>query len=191
MVFFSVTSRRRGSSPLTRGKCNKGVTFGLENGLIPAHAGKIRPRTRRLGPGGAHPRSRGENPTPQPPPWSWWGSSPLTRGKCGASRAEDDFDGLIPAHAGKIPHGPTNGRYSWAHPRSRGENDVHCAGPVLTHGLIPAHAGKMSRRPRRTSLSKAHPRSRGENLSRWRSLRSCPGSSPLTRGKFGRRRIPR
>ncbi len=29
-----------GSSPLTRGKRNKGVTFGLENGLIPAHAGK-------------------------------------------------------------------------------------------------------------------------------------------------------
>ena len=30
----------RGSSPLTRGKRNRGVTFGLENGLIPAHAGK-------------------------------------------------------------------------------------------------------------------------------------------------------
>ena len=33
-----------GSSPLTRGKRNKGVTFGLENGLIPAHAGKTEAR---------------------------------------------------------------------------------------------------------------------------------------------------
>ena len=111
--------------------------------------------------------------------------------------------GLIPAHAGKTAWWVPSSLCSWAHPRSRGENEP--ADQVLAravgsspltrgklhlgreasagHGLIPAHAGKTRReRPRPISV-RAHPRSRGENLSRpmWTWVR--PGSSPLTRGK--------
>ena len=90
-----------------------------------------------------------------------------------------------------------------AHPRSRGENALCCAGvgeypgsSPLTRGkhvqesrglapsrLIPAHAGKTSGCKTVIARSPAHPRSRGENG--WSARRALPsrGSSPLTRGK--------
>ena len=91
--------------------------------------------------------------------------------------------GLIPAHAGKTPRGPTSGRYSGAHPRSRGENSrrrpaatsIRGSSPLtrgkrlnrfavfVDQGLIPAHAGKTIRGHARASPPEAHPRSRGEN----------------------------
>ena len=111
------------------------------------------------------------------------GSSPLTRGKLPQAQRAQRSDRLIPAHAGKTP------RYSAviigppAHPRSRGENALHCWLPPrrtgsspLTRGkhqggglgcrrlgLIPAHAGKTERDPY--------------------SDETLSGSSPLTRGK--------
>ena len=51
----------RGSSPLTRGKPARRGWCLQPRGLIPAHAGKTRRRTRTLARCGAHPRSRGEN----------------------------------------------------------------------------------------------------------------------------------
>ena len=59
--FYSQSERRRGSSPLTRGKLPIRAQPGLVFGLIPAHAGKTltRPPTTRTP--RAHPRSRGEN----------------------------------------------------------------------------------------------------------------------------------
>ena len=50
-----------GSSPLTRGKPEHAGRNLRRRGLIPAHAGKTRPRSRRYGKSRAHPRSRGEN----------------------------------------------------------------------------------------------------------------------------------
>ena len=50
-----------GSSPLTRGKLEDMCGVSLSQRLIPAHAGKTRPRDARFPPGQAHPRSRGEN----------------------------------------------------------------------------------------------------------------------------------
>ena len=154
-----------GSSPLTRGKRHPELFSDGQGGLIPAHAGKTRPRgctglQRR-----AHPRSRGENVSWGTSLSSMMGSSPLTRGKRAAVEVDGDLRGLIPAHAGKTA--ATQDPYSRtaAHPRSRGENinDAPHAVPVegsspLTRGkrvserpifeatgLIPAHAGKTSR----------------------------------------------
>ena len=91
----------------------------------------------------------------------------------------------------------------WAHPRSRGENQIDSsagkselgsspltrgkrnikANAVKRSGLIPAHAGKTRRQPARTSGYRAHPRSRGENHPRAIVSTNHDGSSPLTRGK--------
>ncbi len=50
-----------GSSPLTRGKRDTGHGFLLDQGLIPAHAGKTGLHARHPPARRAHPRSRGEN----------------------------------------------------------------------------------------------------------------------------------
>ena len=131
-----------GSSPLTRGKPNRGAEFLVCGGLIPAHAGKTTP--------------------PLTPPVNRLGSSPLTRGKPIPARIYKPIEGLIPAHAGKTYHPGIAQRYSRAHPRSRGENATASV-PMRTSrgsspltrgkrvafltspygvGLIPAHAGK-------------------------------------------------
>ena len=73
--------RRRGSSPLTRGKPGPRNPTADHRRLIPAHAGKTHelPRPSREHP--AHPRSRGENTTGTTRRSGRHGSSPLTRGK--------------------------------------------------------------------------------------------------------------
>ena len=91
-----------------------------------------------------------------------------------------------------------------AHPRSRGENALCCAGvgeypgsSPLTRGkqdpyydaldatrLIPAHAGKTSGCKTVIARSPAHPRSRGENSRRSSPSSRQSASSPLTRGKL-------
>ena len=101
----------------------------------------------------------------------------------------------------------------WAHPRSRGENgeiggglSAHLGSSPLTRGkrsygeagstwdgLIPAHAGKTSGSMKGTLSKWAHPRSRGENAHGVATTIPTSGSSPLTRGKRGRRvrvRVP-
>ena len=154
--------RRRGSSPLTRGKPAGGAVVHARAGLIPAHAGKtpysMRARTRVT----AHPRSRGENPERTSRRRPSAGSSPLTRGKRPASLIRRLRWRLIPAHAGKTRRRTRTLARSGAHPRSRGENE-HKTNPPKCYpgsspltrgkrlafllslsvcGLIPAHAGK-------------------------------------------------
>ena len=93
-----------GSSPLTWGKLTQAVQLLPTPGLIPAHVGKTPLPQPRAGTSRAHPRSRGENIVVSAPIIIRQGSSPLTRGK---SRPFSDVRkriGLIPAHAGKIPH---------------------------------------------------------------------------------------
>ena len=114
---------------------------------------------------------------------------------------------LIPAHAGKTTPGRSPSQATKAHPRSRGENvrsatscvamsgsspltrgkPRHPTTQGLATGLIPAHAGKTCSSRAVAALTAAHPRSRGENSggAGWR--RPVSGSSPLTRGKQGRR----
>ena len=193
----------KGSSPLTRGK-RRGTNRVLpEHRLIPAHAGKTaipqgHGRARQ-----AHPRSRGENFASMVIVPSWFGSSPLTRGKPRVGNNRRDVDGLIPAHAGKTRIPRRARGVHRAHPRSRGENHrlkVDGGGRIgsspLTRGklasgggvcgqerLIPAHAGKTSSRRRSPTMRRAHPRSRGENLEDHCGTVCLKGSSPLTRGK--------
>ena len=200
----SCTPRPRGgSSPLTRGKQTTSRKAHHENGLIPAHAGKTPWGGGRGWPGGAHPRSRGENHCRQRVHGGRRGSSPLTRGKRPRQTIERFQDGLIPAHAGKTRDRKRPCRASQAHPRSRGENQVRAGrdgrlsgSSPLTRGkpvardvlgaalgLIPAHAGKTTPRLRGSCRDWAHPRSRGENMGPANSGLIKPGSSPLTRGK--------
>ena len=194
----------QGSSPLTRGKQGPVWPEGQPGGLIPAHAGKTTCWAGAGGCGGAHPRSRGENDAVDHSEGLDEGSSPLTRGKPGDRHGAGLRRRLIPAHAGKTLSGIVWPRTAWAHPRSRGENDLADRQGVtlvgsspLTRGklaqvapvigglrLIPAHAGKTPRRPRRPASQGAHPRSRGENGRPRQVLRSRQGSSPLTRGKL-------
>ena len=131
------------------------------------------------------------------------GSSPLTRGKPGASPKSPLRRRLIPAHAGKTFSTMTCGTASRAHPRSRGENLMvpllleekpgsspltrgkqRWAHPLASSGgLIPAHAGKTLRALARVKRLRAHPHSREENCWASGEVSSTVGSSPLTRGK--------
>ena len=155
----------RGSSPLTRGKRDHSLPQRLITGLIPAHAGKTASSCQPATLDSAHPRSRGENNTRGVSTARHPGSSPLTRGKPWRGRCEQVGRGLIPAHAGKTERDDWPVGYSWAHPRSRGENVYAaqsavdamgsspltrgkrrgCARHVRPVGLIPAHAGKTWR----------------------------------------------
>ena len=174
---------RQGSSPLTRGKpCAAGEGTGA-GGLIPAHAGKTTSPPCSLLRSPAHPRSRGENDAGAEGAMTIVGSSPLTRGKRNHGTDCNHLRGLIPAHAGKTPPAEPADGGDTAHPRSRGENQVHRAvgerfggSSPLTRGkrgvrvwlrgcgrLIPAHAGKTRTPGPAHPSTGAHPRSRGEN----------------------------
>ena len=91
----------KGSSPLTRGKLLLECCGRSRTRLIPAHAGKTRSSACLMRSGGAHPRSRGENPEIGADRPRDRGSSPLTRGKQRASHRDAPPIRLIPAHAGK------------------------------------------------------------------------------------------
>ena len=193
-----------GSSPLTRGKRLAARRRESRPRLIPAHAGKTTRPGPSYGRSPAHPRSRGENLPRFRVVGVEAGSSPLTRGKQDPGSAQNQQNGLIPAHAGKTRGLQRVQTLVEAHPRSRGENGgLHYQGlegggssPLtrgkhanasmsgMLSGLIPAHAGKTRPRSRPCPSQPAHPRSRGEN-SFDRSCRcTAHGSSPLTRGKL-------
>ena len=93
--------RRRGSSPLTRGKRRHRHSGERRNRLIPAHAGKTLTGSSPHPSATAHPRSRGENDRLTEVKIGDTGSSPLTRGKPPLPVFDFTGVGLIPAHAGK------------------------------------------------------------------------------------------
>ena len=72
-------------------------------------------------------------------------------------------------------------------PLTRGKRIAKIAERRLCR-LIPAHAGKTTLTISHSVLRTAHPRSRGENQDDSAPVDNVPGSSPLTRGKLGRRR---
>ena len=138
----------KGSSPLTRGKQEVAQLGFAVVRLIPAHAGKTRFwRARGFG-RGAHPRSRGENRSSSDPILGGYGSSPLTRGKLSQVLAGHPNDRLIPAHAGKTLGPRCEARASWAHPRSRGENERLVLVLGRVGGSSPLTRGKRARAPR-------------------------------------------
>ena len=131
-----------GSSPRRRGKRRPLEGRLVDNGLIPAQAGKT---TRSL-PGflrrWAHPRAGGENGKTQIGSHAPLGSSPRRRGKHPVNRLPMVVIGLIPAQAGKtLPRcGSTQSRT--AHPRAGGENVHVDVVERLLDGSSPRRRGK-------------------------------------------------
>ena len=194
---------RVGSSPRVRGKRDHARLRARPPGLIPACAGKTRPRTARGRSRRAHPRVCGENETGEDLTTDFEGSSPRVRGKPAPGTASDGRPRLIPACAGKTPSKrPPSGR-SGAHPRVCGENWENVLVPMWVGGssprvrgkrrdhrgdaraggLIPACAGKTQWRRGRSRRRRAHPRVCGENHRVWFHTSCQGGSSPRVRGK--------
>ena len=98
---YFATAGRVGSSPRVRGKRvgRQRIIWCL--GLIPARAGKTRPRSASRSSTGAHPRACGENGDLLLELEQVGGSSPRVRGKHDGDAERGDGDGLIPARAGK------------------------------------------------------------------------------------------
>ena len=172
-----------GSSPRGRGKLVPALLVQVLDGLIPAGAGKTRPRRVARWRARAHPRGGGENVDDGDQPIPRTGSSPRGRGKRlltarGARRTR-----LIPAGAGKTAWrawfwGPQCG----SSPRGRGK--PHPGSPGRRNRrLIPAGAGKTVERDSLGWTTAAHPRGGGENRSTCAVLTSSQGSSPRGRGK--------
>ena len=130
------------------------------------------------------------------------GSSPLARGTRGRWRCLPTCQRLIPARAGNTYAHDAHGIPKPAHPRSRGEHDLHrywwCPGSgssPLARGtrrsgcaflgaarLIPARAGNTRSSASTSGCSPAHPRSRGEHQRAPGIQQFKIGSSPLARG---------
>ena len=135
-----------GASPLTRGKPAEWDGGGRCVGRIPAHAGKTGGGSVSTELESAHPRSRGENPAGRRSGWSWWGASPLTRGKRDVDLCLRGAHGRIPAHAGKTSAILSRRSTQRAHPRSRGENKAIPAYATGGVGASPLTRGKQRRR---------------------------------------------
>ena len=192
-----------GSSPRVRGKPRCEHLDHVEDGLIPACAGKTRPAGTRSFLSRAHPRVCGENREIAFGNWYEQGSSPRVRGKLLCCSCLRFLVGLIPACAGKTARVTARSMSVTAHPRVCGENGL-IAEPfrqeggssprvrgkrnkwgtlLLIRGLIPACAGK-TRGYRVWALFRwAHPRVCGENMMTTSQLGLSVGSSPRVRGK--------
>ena len=158
------STRRVGSSPLTRGRQCRTHGRTDQRGLIPAHAGSTCSLSSRLRWGAAHPRSRGVDCRDTAPAAGENGSSPLTRGRPLEPSVSVGVVGLIPAHAGSTASTRPTSYAATAHPRSRGVDACtadatapQAGSSPLTRGrqpflfdqwrsarLIPAHAGSTT-----------------------------------------------
>ena len=194
---------KNGSSPRVRGKLGSATIRRLQEGLIPACAGKTYTRGCVYCQDVAHPRVCGENSEKSEtmPPIA--GSSPRVRGKPRVLDKLPPRTGLIPACAGKTQRSDTQQSCQSAHPRVCGENVTRftrCFAMVGSSprvrgkparaglgralpGLIPACAGKTIRRFAPARPQPAHPRVCGENISCVSEQVRNDGSSPRVRGK--------
>ena len=192
-----------GSSPRVRGKLVVHDAHATLIRLIPACAGKTRPRTAWCGVFQAHPRVCGENQGSTSSSAPGKGSSPRVRGKPLAYPQLLHDTRLIPACAGKTSRRCGGSWVPGAHPRVCGENGwlsrdwlyplgssprvrgkqetAEVLGP--RRRLIPACAGKTSTSPTPSRSRSAHPRVCGENVKRVVADWVTAGSSPRVRGK--------
>ena len=132
--------------------------------LIPACAGKTAVRRAgRLGPR-AHPRVCGENRVHFGPGGGLEGSSPRVRGKPRRGDGRADLGGLIPACAGKTRATGPPARGPSAHPRVCGENAPALTGGEQCGGSSPRVRGKLG------DLVPA--------LARVRLIPACAGKTP-------------
>ena len=117
-----IVSSLAGSSPRMRGKRSSLRSNLMEDGLIPAHAGKTRGEGEKGARERAHPRACGENDGDSVCLQFGVGSSPRMRGKPRPSARTGTGGGLIPAHAGKTEIYEDEAATAAAHPRACGEN---------------------------------------------------------------------
>ena len=193
----------RGSSPRVRGKGPGDCSRSRERGIIPAGAGKSRPRGRPHPADRDHPRGCGEKRPIETIDSPTNGSSPRVRGKGNAETAILATPGIIPAGAGKssLPEGRTFSAkdhprgcgekvfpfadslaYLGSSPRVRGKGRLVVIGKLLDR-IIPAGAGKSCRMVSMAVSPRDHPRGCGEKHSASRSWSMVAGSSPRVRGK--------
>ena len=90
-----------GSSPLARGAPAWMARASRISGLIPARAGRTKIGVGLPDRAWAHPRSRGAHGHYLEPALRQWGSSPLARGARRGVGPRGEFEGLIPARAGR------------------------------------------------------------------------------------------
>ena len=200
-----------GSSPHTRGARRDPSRIPWVSRIIPAYAGSTLIPCSRATSSSDHPRIRGEHCPCDRTAGADRGSSPHTRGARSRSSASAAVRGIIPAYAGstwpagRSPPGPSD------HPRIRGEHPGHADRPASTGGssphtrgarfqrrkthpccrIIPAYAGSTHPRLAPVAGRGDHPRIRGEHPDIARRARTCPGSSPHTRGAPGFSLFPR
>ena len=133
-----------GSSPLTRGKHERGPYQVRSPGLIPAHAGKTATGSAAPSTPRAHPHSRAEKQAARVAPCGRLGSSPLTRGKLPGVGIPERRLRLIPTHAGKMTGTWPPPCPSPAHPHSRRENAPHGSRKIVCPGSSPLMRGKRT-----------------------------------------------
>ena len=136
--------RQLGSSPRVRGKFPRVRNRRVDRGLIPARAGKTRPRTPWTGSRWAHPRVCGENPLAAAEASADRGSSPRVRGKRVRLLDDPGEVRLIPACAGKTSPMRTKVTPRAAHPRVCGENSAWCGAFQVWGGSSPRVRGKRA-----------------------------------------------
>ena len=133
----------KGSSPRVRGKLIGCAGVRVDDGLIPACAGKTVNIPHCICEEPAHPRACGENFIPRPRAAPFGGSSPRMRGKRWVAFDSDGPHGLIPACAGKTHPRSIAGMDIRAHPRACGENGDDAARKIQELGSSPRMRGKQ------------------------------------------------
>ena len=89
-----------GSSPHTRGACQRADGSGCPCGIIPAYAGSTSLSESAVIASADHPRIRGEHASPSTMAGGCLGSSPHTRGALDSASGVDFNSRIIPAYAG-------------------------------------------------------------------------------------------
>ena len=173
----------KGSSPRVRGKLIGCAGVRVDDGLIPACAGKTVNIPHCICEEPAHPRACGENREIEFFGWYEQGSSPRMRGKPVDDFQLDRAGGLIPAHAGKTNVLVLQLSNRGAHPRACGENDHEIEDAIREMGSSPRMRGKRFDAHSSAGIGGAHPRACGENMSSRPYIGSCGGSSPRMQGK--------
>ena len=194
-----------GSSPRVRGKGQKPLRHRAGHGIIPAGAGKRRPRRPPRPSRRDHPRGCGEKLVGRVQQLLRQGSSPRVRGKVLGDGLAGGVAGIIPAGAGKRPYLTGGNGLGGDHPRGCGEktnapfrncsslgssprvrgkgHTRHVVMRVLR--IIPAGAGKSRTCHASGHRQGDHPRGCGEKPPKRPPRPPRPGSSPRVRGKAG------
>ncbi|MCU1613177.1 MAG: hypothetical protein JWO98_717 [Frankiales bacterium] len=202
----TMAAEAAGSPPRARGALGRSFLGTDRLGLTPAGAGSTTTTAETGCSTRAHPRGRGEHYTLTADVPDDQGSPPRARGAQVPFGRLDVLPGLTPAGAGSTLHNFKPDRSNRAHPRGRGEHNLHRPGVdghagspprargalpapaprVRPRGLTPAGAGSTSRPSSPTASTRAHPRGRGEHRRWWPLWPPRPGSPPRARGALRR-----